>query len=435
MLWSRRAFFASAASTGLVPGAPALLGGEPVRARPLEARHFGPLFYDESEWTLLQEVWKTRSPFRFWGMNGTVPRKVETFEREFAAFMNTRFALAVTSGTAALQTAMGALEVGPGDEVIMPAWTWYSCFHAVVLAGALPVCAEIDESFNLDPNDIERHITPNTKVLMVAHLQGNPADMDRIIPIARKHNLKILEDVSQSVGASYKGKPLGSMGDLSIASLQVNKTISAGEGGAVYTNDPVMFERAVRFHDVGTLRAPHQKWLGEARLTPLMGANFRMNEFTGAVLLAQIRKLDKVAASIRSVAGRVYEGLRGLPGAEFRRLPDPRGELGSAVFLGFRDKARRERFQKAMAAENVPVRPPGGSVVLPVQPYIEAKRGVHPNWPTWNSARGKAVQYGAASCPKTLAILDRFAGVSLDPKFTESDTSDIVAAIRKAYNA
>lgn len=435
MLWSRRTFFASAASSGIGSSTPALMGGSPVRPAPLQARHFGPLYYDESEWTLLQEVWKARSPFRFWGMNGEPPRKVETFEREFAARMSTRFALAVTSGTTALQTAMGALEVGPGDEVIMPAWTWYSCFHAVVLAGALPVCAEIDASFNLDPGDVERHITPNTKVLMVPHLQGNPADMDRLVAIARKHNLKLLEDVSQSVGASYKGKPLGSMGDMSIASLQVNKTISAGEGGAVYTSNPFLFERAVRFHDVGTLRAPHQKRLGEARLTPLVGTNFRMNEFTGAVLLSQIRKLDKVVGDIRAVAARVYEGIRNLPGAEFRTLPDPAGELGSAVFLGFPDKARRERFQKAMAAENVPVRPPSGSVVLPVQAYIEAKRGVHPNWPTWNTPRGKAISYGAESCPKTLKILDRFAGVSLDPKFTESDTRDIVAAIRKAYAA
>jgi len=144
--------------------------------------------------------------------------------------------LAVTSGTAALHTAMAALEVGPGDEVILPAWTWYSCYNTAIQAGALPVFAEIDESFNIDPKAIEPLITPQTKVIMAVHLQGNPADMDPILAIARKHGVKVLEDGSQSVGASYK-KPLGSMGDIGIYSLQQSKTITAGEGGALVTTD------------------------------------------------------------------------------------------------------------------------------------------------------------------------------------------------------
>ena len=138
--------------------------------------------------------------------------KVATLEKEFAARMQTKFALAVTSGTAALQTAVNALQIGPGDEVILPAWTWHSCYDAIVLAGALPVFAEIDESFNIDPADLEKRITPRTKLIMAVHLQGCPADMDRILPIARKHNVKVLEDCAQSAGASYKGKPVGSMG-------------------------------------------------------------------------------------------------------------------------------------------------------------------------------------------------------------------------------
>lgn len=436
MNWTRR-FFLGAASVAAASAAPARLaidGGSPVRSKPLRTRLYGPLYYDQQEFTLLKEVLDLRAPFRFWGMDRSVtPKKVSTFEREFAAFMNTKFALGVTSGTAALQVAMAALEVGPGDEVIVPAWTWHSCFNAVVMAGALPICAEIDESFNLDPADVERRITPRTKVLMAVHLQGNPAAMDELLAIARKHRLKVLEDVSQSVGASYKGKPLGSMGDISIASLQVNKTISAGEGGAVYTNDAALFERAVRFHDVGTIRGPHEELIGKAAGHGFIGVNYRMNEFSGAVLLAQTRKLPRVVSDIRSVAQRVYAGIADLPNVELRKLPDPKGELGSAVFLGFPDKARRDRFMEAMRAENVPASPPGGSVILPLQEHIIAKRATHPNWPTWNSPEGKAVRYGPESCPQTLRVLNRFAGVSLDPKFTEADTRDVVAAIRKVY--
>ncbi|MCX6636196.1 MAG: DegT/DnrJ/EryC1/StrS family aminotransferase [Acidobacteria bacterium] len=361
------------------------------------------------------------------------PMKVLTFEKEFAARMGTKYALAVTSGTAALQAAVAALEIGPGDEVIMPAWTWHSCCSAVVLAGALPVFAEIDESFNIDPGDIEHRITPATKLIMAVHLQGNPADLGRILPLARKRGIRVLEDCAQSVGGSYKGRPLGSLGDIGIYSLQLNKTITAGEGGAVATSDPVLFERASRFHDVGGFRGPHEAVVGKPKLGPFVGCNLRMNEFSGGVLLAQLRKLDLIVGSLRANAKRVYDGVRDLPGIKFRKLPDPAGELGVGVFIEFKTKELRDRFLAEMRKQNVPAGAPGGSVVLPALPYIENKRTIHPQWPSFTSERGRAIRYGAASCPRTIDILNRFAGPHLDPKFTPRDCDDIVAAVRKVY--
>jgi 8-amino-3,8-dideoxy-alpha-D-manno-octulosonate transaminase len=432
----RRKFLGAAAlAAGAAQAADqlALDGGSPVRATPLRARFFAPLYYDEKERGQLLDVLETGRPFRWYGPGNEPPVKVSTFEKEFAARMQTRFALAVTSGTAALQCAMAALGVGPGDEVILPAWTWHSCFNAIVLAGALPVFAEIDESFNLDPSDIESKITPQTKAILAAHLQGCPADLDPILAVARKHGLKVLEDCAQSVGASYKGRPLGSFGDIAIYSLQLNKTISAGEGGAVVTNDPLLFERASRFHDLGGFRAPHEQQVGKGKSGWFIGTNFRMNEFSGGVLLAQLRKLDTIVGSVQASGRRVYDGLRDLPGIRFRRLPDPAGELGSAVFLAFENKEKCERFKKAMRAENIPVNNPGGSVVLPVQPHIEQKVTAHPAWPSFNTPRGMAIRYGKQCCPRTIDILERFAGPSLDPKFTRQDTDDIVAAIRKVF--
>ena len=154
-----------------------------------------------------------------------------TFEKELAARMQTKFALAVTSGTAALTTALAALGVGPGDEVILPAWSWYSCFNSIVMHGALPVFAESDDSFNIDPADLESKITPQTKVIMVVHTMGNPADMDAIMAIARRGGSRCSEDCAESLGGSYQGKPLGSIGDIGIYSFQIAKTISSGEGG------------------------------------------------------------------------------------------------------------------------------------------------------------------------------------------------------------
>ena len=405
----------------------------PVRSTPLRAGYWGSSYYDDRERTELLEVLETRRPFRWYGPGNEPPRKVETFEREFARRMQTRFALAVTSGTAALQCAVAALEIGPGDEVILPAWTWHSCFNAVVMAGALPVIAEIDTTFNIDPRDIEARITPQTKAIMAVHLQGNPCHLDQVLAIARKHKLRVLEDCAQSVGASFQGKPLGSHGDIGIYSLQLNKTITAGEGGAVVTSDPVLFERAVRFHDVGGIRGPHQEWVEKPRLESFVGVNFRMNEFSGGVLLAQLRKLDTIIGASRVNAKRVYDGIRDLPGLKLRDLPDPAGELGVGVFLEFPAKEQRDRFLALMKAENVPASAPGGSVILPLQPHIQAKRTVHPAWPSFTSPRGQAMTYGPGSCPRTIDILSRFAGPLIDPKFTRRDTDDIVAAIRKVF--
>lgn len=420
--------FVAAASMAAVPAK-----ASPVRSEPLHAAYWGTEYYDDAEQKELTDVLSARSPFRWYGPRP--PVKVATLEKEFAEKMQTRYALAVTSGTAALQCAVNALEIGPGDEVILPAWTWHSCYCAIVLAGALPVFAEIDKSFNIDPDDIEHRITPNTKAIMAIHLQGNPCDLDRILAIARRRKLRVIEDCAQSVGATYKGKRLGSLGDIGIYSLQLNKTITAGEGGALVTSDAALFERAVRFHDVGMFRPMHQQITGEQRLTPFVGANFRMNEFSGGVLLAQLRKLDRIIADVRANTRRVYDGVRDLPGIKLRQLPDPAGELGTGVYIDFGNKDGRDRFMAGMKAENVPAGPPAGSAILPIQPYIEKKVTVHAAWPSFTSERGRAIQYGAASCPRTIDILNRFAGVLMDPKFTKRDTDDIVAAVRKVYAA
>jgi 8-amino-3,8-dideoxy-alpha-D-manno-octulosonate transaminase len=429
-MMNRRDFLAAtvvAAASADAASQLALNGGVPVRTKPLVGTNWGPQYYDDKERTQLNEVLESRNPFRF--SNPVDRSKVAIFENEYAARMRTKYALAVTSGTAALHTAMAALEVGPGDEVILPAWTWYSCYNTIIQAGALPVFAEIDESFNLDPNDIEHRITPQTKVIMAVHLQGNPADMDPILEIARKHGLKVLEDASQSVGASYKGRPLGSIGDIGISSLQQSKTITAGEGGAVATSDAYLYERAFRFHDVMVRRD------FPAKLRFIPGLNYRMNEFTGGVLLAQLRKLDTIIGDVRRNARRVYRGISDLPAMHPRRLPDPDGELGTGIYLGFRTKEERERYAQAMKAEGVPVTGPSGSVILPIVPEIEQKVTVTPRWPSFASERGKSVRYGRECCPRTIDILSRFAGVLMSPKYSERDTDDVVAAIRKVYPA
>jgi len=240
---------ALALSTQELPGRQSKTSNAMPRINP---GYIGPQFFDEREEQALLEVLESRSPFRYWGEGK--PTKVLRFEEKFAEYMETRFALGVTSGTAALDCAVTGLGIGPGDEVIVPAYTWWSDYTCVVQAGALPVFADIDRTLNIDPKDFERKITPRTRAVIAVHLLGTPCDMDPIMQIAHKHEIAVLEDCAQCVGGSYHGGKLGSIGDVGIYSFQVNKVITSGEGGAVVTSDPVIYERAARFHDMGTIR-------------------------------------------------------------------------------------------------------------------------------------------------------------------------------------
>jgi 8-amino-3,8-dideoxy-alpha-D-manno-octulosonate transaminase len=423
-------------SSNPTTGGLAIEGGSPVRATRLAANFPGPLYYDDAERRELLEVLDGRSPFRWYGIGpkGKTPNKCNLLEKEFAARQGTRYCVAVTSGTAALITAMAALGAGPGTEVILPAWTWYSCYNAIVAAGATPVFGEIDESWNLDPADLERHISPRTRVIMVVHIMGEPANMDPILAIARQHHLQVLEDCAQSLGATYRSRPVGSLGDCGIYSFQVCKTISAGEGGALVTSDPNIFERAARFHDLGQLREPHAESLGERpRLSQFVGWQFRMSEYTGAVLRAQLPKLDRIVADFRARGTRVAEGIADLPGIQFRKTHDSAGRLQSSVYFRTAGKDVRDRFLAALEAENIPASPMEGSVILPIEPFIEKKQVLEPGWPSFETAQGKNVSYGAACCPRTIDLWNRYVGVPIDPTYSDQDVNDIIAAIRKVY--
>jgi 8-amino-3,8-dideoxy-alpha-D-manno-octulosonate transaminase len=409
----------------------AIDGGAPVRKALLSPRPYGPQFYDDVEKRGLLEVLESKHPFRWWGEDS----KALQFEKSYAKHLGVKHALGVTSGTTALYTAMAALEVGPGDEVIIPAWTWYADYDSIVLSGALPVFAEIDESLAIDPGDIEHRITPRTKAIVPSNLQGGVADMEPILAIARKHKLRVMEDFSQCVGGRYKGKYLGTMGDIGINSFQLGKTITSGEGGAVVTNDPKLFERAIRFHDVSALRSPYSQQFKGGTLSGFAACNFRMNEFTGAVLKGQVQKLETICSRLRANARKVREGIADLPGLKLRKSADLDGDLGVTVFLDHGTRERRDHFLRALRAEGVSASGPGGSVILPTDARIEKKLTVHPDWPSFNTPQGKAIRYGSECCPRTIDIIGRFGGVIMDPNYTEDDLKDIVRAIRKVYTA
>jgi len=424
----------SGAATGL--GTQRLFGNEksrPTEIPKIDPGYIGPQFFDRHEEQALMEVLESRSPFRYWGSGK--PTKVLHFEENFAKYMGARFALGVTSGTAALDCAVTGLGIGPGDEVIVPAYTWWSDYTCVVHAGALPVFADIDSTLNIDPIDFKRKITPRTKAVIAVHLLGGLCDMDPIMEIAGKNGVAVLEDCAQCVGGSYKGKTLGSIGDVGIYSFQVNKMITSGEGGALVTSNPLIYERSARFHDMGTIHRLFLDRSGPSQVQTFAGENFRMNEFTGAVLGAQLSKLDSMLTQLRSNAEAVYNGIKNLPGISLRHRPDPKGDIGYGVYFEMKDKAARNQCIEELRKRRVPASTLSGSVMLPVQESVINKRTRHPNWPSFNSPEGKKIKYGPDCCQQTQGIFDRFVQVRIGAKYTQRINDYIIDSIRDVYNS
>ncbi|MFH1716949.1 MAG: DegT/DnrJ/EryC1/StrS family aminotransferase, partial [Planctomycetota bacterium] len=224
-------------------------------------------------------------------------------------------------------------------------------------------------------------------------------------------------------------------GDVGIYSFQVNKTMTSGEGGAVVTSDPVIYERAARFHDMGTIRQLFLDRSGPSQVQTFAGENFRMNEFTGAVLGAQLSKLDLMVSELRANAAAIYDGIGNLPGIHLRHRPDQQGDIGYAVYFEAKDKEARDRCIRELRKRRVPASTLSGSVLLPIQESVISKRTRHPNWPSFTSPEGLKIKYGPDSCRQTLDIFDSFVQVRVGAKYTRRINDYIVDAIRQVHQA
>ncbi len=307
----------------------------PIRDRPLADEFPGAHSMDEEEIEAAVRVLRSRSLFRYYGIDPQ--NEVAAFEEEFARYLQVNHAVAVSSGTGALHTALSALKVGPGQEVIIPAFMWVSVVAAVVNHGAIPVLADIDETFCLDPADVRRKITPRTAGIIAVHMCGSPADVVSILGIAREHGLFLLEDCAQCVGGSINGKKVGSFGDIAIFSFQVNKNMSSGEAGAVATNDHRLYRRAIACHDCGYARDLSGSLLLEEEESLTWGWGTRMDELRAAVLRVQLRKLDGTIARMRRSKTRIRRFLEGQPGVFLRRLVDPGGDTSCFLITMYKD--------------------------------------------------------------------------------------------------
>ncbi|HEY3857912.1 MAG TPA: DegT/DnrJ/EryC1/StrS family aminotransferase [Verrucomicrobiae bacterium] len=277
-------------------------------------------------------------------------RKVFTLEREFAKYIGVPHALATSSGTSALICCLQAAGLKPGDEVIVPAYTFVGTYSAAAFLGLTPVLCDIDESLDIDPVDIERRITPKTRAIMAVHMLGNACDMDAIMAIAAKHRLVVIEDACQAAGASYRGRKVGSIGDLGAFSLNVYKTITAGDGGLVTARTEEHYKLAFGAHDQG--HSPLRAGV-EVGSRCMLGLNFRMNEITGAIALGQFRKIDRIIAALREKKRKFKEQIGEIPGAHFRKLNDASGECGTLLTVLFDDPARAANVASSLGTKTV----------------------------------------------------------------------------------
>ena len=415
----------------------AINGGEPVRKEPLPLEFPGVHWMNEEEAEAAARVVRSRSLFRYYGID---PQgEVETFEREFAAFLGVRHAVAVGSGTGALYTALGALGVGPGQEVIVPAYMWVSVAAAVINRGAIPVVADIDDTFGLNAAAVEQLITERTTGIIFVHMSGAPGRVEPIVELARKRKLFVLEDCAQCAGGSIGGRKVGTFGTAGIFSFQMNKNMTSGEGGCLVTDDPELYRRAFACHDLGYPRNAAGRLVTDVSL---WGSGCRLDEIRGAVLRVQLRKLPSVIGAMRASKYRIRAALVQLPGIGLRAIADPVGDTGCFLITTYRTPETAARFNAALRAEGIVTSPQGISNVLMTEwglhlyyniASLVNRTSVDGRGFPWCLAENRAAArgYDKGACPVADSLFERSIVLPVPSCLTPRDEQDIIMAFQK----
>jgi dTDP-4-amino-4,6-dideoxygalactose transaminase len=410
----------------------AIKGGTPVLSDPLPSSLLGILDVGDEEKQAVMKVLDRKTMFRF--LNSNEVSESAQLEKAYRDLCGVDYALALGGGgTGALICGLTGLGIGSGDEVIIPAYTYIATAAACLSVGAIPVIAEIDESLTLDPIDLERKITAHTKAVIPVHMRGLPCDMDSIMAVAEKHNLKVLEDVAQANGGSYKGRRLGSIGDAGAFSLQHYKVITAGEGGILTTRSEKVFKRAAVKHD-----SAMQFWQADESWESFAGENYRMCELGAALGLVQFGRLEKIISETRRIKTQLTRGIQGLKLVQPLKENDSKGDIGIALCFLLPTAELAKEFSAALKEEGVS----NGTMydgaipdrhIYPNWDYVMEKRTSDPyGWP-WTAAR-REIEYTPDMCPRTLDILGRCLSLSITPKWTETQINGVIEAIRKVDN-
>lgn len=403
----------------------ALYGGEKTKTTPYgTGKRFG-----KEELTLLGEALEQNTLF-YWKGNMT-----KRLCKKFADMYGAKYCAASSSGTASIHVALGAVGVGPGDEVITSPITDMGSVIGILFQNAIPVFADLDpNSYNMTAASVEAKITDKTKAIVVVHLAGNAAEIDKIVEIAKKRNIYVIEDCAQAYCCKYKGKYVGTYGDIGCFSLNDFKHISAGDGGMIITDNEELYYKAVMFADKNYNRFGVEV----AKNVSTLGPNYRMNELTAAVGIAQLDKVEDICAKRHAYGEKLNKALEGIPGLYPHKITE--GCESSYWFYMLRINAEefgadRNEFAKAVCAEGVPA----GAGYIPYCVYqydMFKNRTAYPGGS--NYPFGDTYYYNDGDCPVAEEILDTCVKLIVNEFYTEQDLEDTIKAIKKVaayYNA
>jgi len=402
----------------------AIHGGTPVRTEPFGATHdFG-----EEDIAAVSEVLRT----------GKVGKgsQVAQFEHEFAAKHGVKYAIALNSGTSAMHTCVAAINPDPGDEIIVTPWTSGGSLIGALLYNCVPIFADIDDTYTLDPKDVEAKITPRTRAIIAVHLYGNPCDMAALREIADRHKIFLIEDCCQAHFAEFQGQVVGTMGDINGYSFG-GKHLSAGMGGAVLTDDPGLWERAILFGDAALPRA-NGPYAGRPYANYFLAPNYRINDMIGAVLRTQLQKVDGYIERKIHAAQEIMAQISDIDEITPQRVRP--GDRNTYWVLGFTLNTDRLscdawEFAAALSKEGIPAGGPylgtGREGPLYRNPFLAEPNCYGRSRFPFDYGRDKPVDYRHADCPNGEALMSRGFNIAMLPSLDEEDIRDISHAIRK----
>ena len=369
----------------------------------------------------------------FFKINGS-GCEVLNFESEWKAYMGTDYCLLMSSGFGSIVSALIGLGIGPGDEVIVPAYTYIATALAVTSVGAIPVIADIDETLTINPAEVEKKISKNTKAVIPVHIQGFPCNLDALKSLAEKHGIAIVEDACQSIGGKYKGSFLGTVGDAGAYSFNYYKVITAGEGGALVTKNRQIYERALIYHDSSAVAFFGTQLDGISE--PLFGGTeFRISDITGAIIREQLKKLPSITADLHKNKFALIDMLK--KAEKVAPSHDGEGDCATTLALRFDSEDECNAFAEKCSENGLSITIPinTGKHIYTNWTQIMEKRGaLHPAMDPFKMEANQGLQmdYTMDMCPKALDLLARTAYVAIDPDWTAEELEKVAQTINNA---
>lgn len=399
---------------------------------------YGVFFYDKEEENAVKRVLENKSPFRYYGHS--LLNETEKFERECEKYFQRNYAHTVNSGTSALIMALHSFNVGPKDEVLIPGYFFSAVYSAVLLRGAIPVLVEIDESLNMDVRDLEKKITSKTKCVIAIHMDGSSCSISNLEVLCKNKNIYLLEDFSQCIGGSIGDKRIGSFGDISIASFQLNKMISSGEGGILLTDNHLFYKKMVARSDIGFTREKRKLLSSNESEYSTYGEGRRFNEVSAAIMNAQIKKLEKLKKGMIYRKEKIKRELGYIYPIQYKKNNHIDGDIATTITFLFQNPEETEIFWR-IYTDTFPNKELklfrhcdwGYHVYYNCNSLVNKEEVLPGNFP-WCLVNADNYNYEKGALPCTDNILERTIGIKLPSNLNDLQMISIVKSLKILFD-